>query len=203
MAGDSLMHMGAANLGDYFDGTSPNVGYAERSLGALGIAFINLGNPGETAQQYVAKHTIRAALKQYVSHVWCGYGYNDLTAGRSAALTFADLQAIYGYSADKKNVQAMMPYRSTGAWTLADGSDQTVPAVFGPGGAVDTLNASILANGSVKYTDYRSVAFDLSTHKWLADGTVGKYTPDGIHNSQFTCQTVASSGLIAASTFFR
>ncbi|MCI5078744.1 hypothetical protein [Oricola sp.] len=203
MVGDSLMHRGAANLGDYYDGTSPNVGYAERALGELGVAYINLGVPAETAQQFIASHTIRAAMKSYVSHVWCGYGFNDISNGRTSAQLLADLATIYGYFPDNRIVQAIMPYRSSGAWTLADGSDQTVPTVFTPGNVVGTVNAAVEASSVDGVTDYRSAAFDLTTHKWLADGTVGKYTPDGIHSSQFACQAIASSGLITSTPFFR
>jgi hypothetical protein len=205
MVGDSLMYRGAADFGDFYDGTSPDVGYAERVLGDLGIAYSNCASPAEKAQDFVASSVHRrAALAQHFSHVWCGYGFNDVSASRSQALLMADLATIWALFPNNRIVQAQCSFRSSGAWTLADRSDQTIGPNFAPAALADNVNTAIAAaSGLYGYSNYNAAIFDVSDHKWLADGTPGKYTADGIHYSQFAALEILDSGLITASLFSR
>lgn len=197
--GDSLTCEGAATKGDSFDGTSPYVGFPDRSLGALGIASINCGYPGETAANFAAHHTVRAQLAVYTSHVWSNYGINGPS-------TYAQLQAVWALFPTKRVVQGIVGYEVDSTDSFATPLNQTPKVNYGVGQAIDTLNASIAASTPSQIfavTNGLGAAYDLTTHKWLVDGTAFKYTPDGTHYSQFGAKAVAASGLITAAKFSR
>lgn len=206
--GDSLFEGGAGSQGDAFDGTSYYRGAAERSLAVLGIAMINLGVPGYRADSFVASHDRQILLQESATLMLCDLSSNDNAGGRTGFQINGDLASIWGYFPTKHVVQITMIDKtsSTGNWTAADRSDQTVAAGYGIGQTIDTVNNLILSKPAPlsAFVDYRSVIQSLSDYKWLADGvTAKKYTPDGIHSSTFAAQQVALSGAFTAAQFAR
>ena len=89
--GDSRQEGSAA--GESYTGTSDDIGTIARSLGPY-FAYSNLGKGGDNAYTFLVSNTKRLSLAPYFSHVVCGYGVNDIRAGHSAAVTFADLKSL-------------------------------------------------------------------------------------------------------------
>jgi hypothetical protein len=78
---------------------------------------------------------------------------------------------------------------STGAWNLADGSDQTVSGHLAELIAYNTWirSGGAVAAGFAGYfevADFNEMA-PRNSGKWKADGTTSKYTSDGLHGSTF------------------
>lgn len=93
--GDSIV-MGAADVGDAAAAAHGNMGYfAKAAAGRYPV--VNLGIAGTSAVANLpAAFARRAAAlaKIGVTHVFCDWGVNDLSAGRSAAQIQADIAAI-------------------------------------------------------------------------------------------------------------
>lgn len=171
------------------------VGEWEASFGPL-YGAVNIGTPTDTIQNFLANHTRRFALVPAgVDRFFVQYGINDVSAGRTAAQMYADHTTLLGllragWPGCKVYIMTVAP-RSTGAWTAADGSDQTANAASA---AIDSLNVLILANaaGHDGVYDVSSVArLGTNQDKWNANGTAAKYTGDGLHESAFTNNSYA------------
>lgn len=88
----------------------------------------------------------------------------------------------------KKVIATKITPNTTGAWTLADGSDQAISTA---GAAAPGFNAGLTYSGVLptpldRYTPVNNVT---TTNKWAADGTVKKYTVDGTHLSSYAAYT--------------
>jgi hypothetical protein len=187
LLGDSKV----AGVGDTVSTTTSAVGELARSFGN-DFAYINLGFTGTTAAQIVAQGASgpRVLAGLYCSHVICELGVNDLPRG--AAPILADLQTIRGFFPGRPFVQSTITPKTTGAWTLADGSDQTVTAQES---SRVSLNASIRAipsgfAGFLEIADQVESARD--SGKWKAPG----YTADGLHETPTGYLAIQNSGAI-------
>lgn len=199
LTGDSRV----AGLNDTFSDATGDKGELARAIGPL-MAYINMGVPSDQAQKFVASHARRQALLAYVTTQVIEYGINDLaTGGRSDAQIRADLLSIAGYAPGKRNILCTMPPSTTGAWTLANGSDQTVKSFEASRVSNNDWRRTVPAgfNGCFEIADV--VESSRNSGKWKADGTPAKYTSDGVHESNFACQAIRDSGAIVPSLLTR
>lgn len=188
-------------------------GWFQRGLASVNGAampYIRMAIPSERGQTF-ASGTRRQQLFQYLTHVICNYGTNDLGAARTGAATLTDLRAIWtaAKAAGVQRVeQAPILPRTAGAWTLADGSDQTYVAGFEPSSPTykSGLNASILANVGANGLDATldftpDVQLSGNPDKFDANGVAGFATADGLHPSTAKHATMATRFNTRAATW--
>jgi hypothetical protein len=88
-------------------------------------AYCNVGCPTDTAAKFVTAHTLRAALKQYHTHVHIQYGINDLNAGTTAAALETSLVTICGYFTGMKISANTLSPQCTSTDAFATQANQT------------------------------------------------------------------------------
>lgn len=195
--------------------SSLTYGFISRAARALGYPIVKIAKGNETANNFatLSGRKYRMALLDGCTHAFCGYGTNDLVGnGRTAAQVQADMVTIWK-ALDALGIyvcQATVPPRSTGAWTLVDGSDQTASGAAGStdpvrlaavngwlraGAPLDPVALTPVAVGTAgavligssahpcnQIFDFNSYCdLGVDTAKWKADGTAGRYTTDGTH----------------------
>jgi hypothetical protein len=182
-----------AGVGDTAD-ASLDRGQFARSIGPS-YGYINAGCGGDRQYQWLLSNAKRLSLAQYCSHVLNGYGINDLTVSHSGATVYTDIQSAEALFPGKLMWVATVSPHSTGAWTLADGSDQTVGTENAQRVA---LNASIRARSRfLEIADQVESARD--SGKWQAPGI----TADGLHATQTGYLAIKNSGAINTAAFVR
>lgn len=175
-----------AGRNDLADATGDQ-GELSRALGGS-FGYMNLAVVGEHAWEFSASCTLRKALLPYCSHVIVGHGINDVVEGASLATIQSRVQAVAALAAPRPVYAITLSPYSTGAWTAADGSDQTIRSdntvrvnynnwLRGP------LPAGF--NGFLEVAD--SVELSRDVGKWKAPG----YTDDGLHELTFGNQQVS------------
>jgi hypothetical protein len=177
--------------------SSGDMGIICRSIGPS-YGYVNAGVNSDTVSGFVASHTNRVAIADYCSHVIAEGPTND---DISVPATYqGNLQSMWGYFKGKgKKVYAVTcdPV-TTGAWTLANQTDQTVSRNY-----ESSVNPYLRANpGPLSGVfDITRVTATGVANKWLADGTVAKYTDDGIHETQFTNLAIQTAKVIDPTVF--
>lgn len=168
-------------------------GILGRALGAY-CGYSNCGQGGSTALQFLSTgdRTLRMEASYYCSHVVFGGLINDLN---SAAAPSAPVVAGYATSVaalfNRLVYGATVTPYTTGAWTAADGSDQTLFNVNTFAARRTAYNALVRA-GISGYTNFFDVAAGCALGglgddtKWYADGTANfmfqtAASPDGLH----------------------
>jgi hypothetical protein len=180
------------------------MGEVFRSIGHL-LPYTNCGCETDTIQQFNAFPTFRSNLAQYHTHVHFEYGVNDLTAGRTAAVIQAALQAGYALFPTKKISQSTIPpvTASTDTWlTLAN---QTT-AGTNPQRVI--LNNWIRTKPSPLWA-YFEVADAVESARdsglWKAPtGSTGIYSPvtgDGTHETPYGYSLIQLSNAIDPTLF--
>ncbi|KQN11545.1 hypothetical protein ASE89_14245 [Sphingomonas sp. Leaf30] len=174
-----------------------NHGYIEEAIGNK-FGVINVGSYGDTASSFAngANSEKRRALRKYTSlPPIVEYGCNDVNGSTSASSIINNLNTVGAFFSDTGYYRTTITSRSSGAWTLADGSDQTVPTNFLPGGKFDTVQAAIKAvlPNCLGVFDPVPAVFDTTTNKWLADGTTNKNVIDGVHPSPVAVSAMAAA----------
>lgn len=156
------------------------------------VGTINAGVGGDQNSSWIGlPHAGVLELAQYASHVVVTKGTNEFNNHgaftASMALGYA-LRTAPFFNGTRQTWMTITP-RTTGAWTLADGSDQTIPSLYSAGRA--TYNSGILSafNG---YARGALVQLAGDANKLAANGTTAWCSNDGIHLLR-NCQ-----GLIAA-----
>jgi hypothetical protein len=182
-----------AGLKDVYTANNGDLGIAARSIGPS-FGYIQAGIPSDTVPNFIASHTNRVALSQYVSHV-IAEGPTNNAAGTSNG----QLQQYWGFFPPNGNqvfaITCDPETTSSDSW--ATSGNQTVSVNYSTVNAfMNTLPLPILRS------------FDITTvtataNKWNVDGTANKWTADGIHESQFTNLQIQASGVILASAFYR
>lgn len=175
--GDSRM-VGATDTTDASGDTGPEA----RAFGQY-WSYINCGMSGEAALDATTA-TGRIALAKFCTHVVCEYGYWDVQLAESIAQIFADYQALKTAMSPREFIQQTITPQTTGAWTLVDHSDQTLTA---EASARNALNAAIRADHTVidRVFDFQPLVSDAAGF-WFANGTPQKFTPDGLHETQYS-----------------
>jgi hypothetical protein len=185
--GDSRAHYQADTIDSAGD-----LGEICRSIGPY-FGYQNLSKRSRSPAQWNASHSLQVARLAHVSHIINQLGVNGmLNEGKTAAQTQTELLALYAsLPAGKKVFQSTITPRSTGAWTAADGSDQTA----GLQPQLSQVNDWIRAN-TAGITGYFEVADAVesarNSGKWKAPG----YTGDGLHAVQAGMLAIKNSGAI-------
>ena len=173
-------------------------GLANAGGAGVPLASCNIANRGETAALFLADSKRRAMFK-YATHVVSNYGTNDLATATTAASALVSIGQIFTYAKGQgvsHCVQAGIIPRTTGAWTLADGSDQVYFNTNGFDAKRVAFNADAAAQTITdqdQYLDHFTGLITLGTDvkKWLADGVAQKYTADGTHPTPLGHRTMA------------
>jgi hypothetical protein len=188
----SVAILGDSRQAGYGDSPSANQGEVGKAIGDS-VAYIDLGCASDHAHGFVASHSRRVALANFCTHVVCGYGGGDiLLSTYTAAQTEANIQTIRGYFS-QPFFQTTLPPITTGAWNLADHSDQTL----GSTNSVrvefnDWVRSGPTGITPIEITDYVESSRD--SGYWKHNG----YTTDGTHETAFgNSQIVISSSLFA------
>ncbi len=106
------------------------IGQGERIVGRTGLPFINLAFASDSAVNFTQVLAPRRIdLLKYVTDGFCAYGINDIGVGSASGMNNR-MRAIklLPNLAGKSFQGCTLPPITTGAWSLADGSDQTVTA---------------------------------------------------------------------------
>lgn len=200
-------------------GTSIQMGFRETALGGLGFGdkgvisrcvgpyfgYANIAQGGASVTNFLTAgtSTLRQALQKYFTHVITDHGVNDiLNANINAPVIASRLTQMAALFPGKSLwVTTCLP-RTSGAWTLADGSDQTAYTLNQWNTRRTALN-DMIKSGIGGYAGH----FDLSSAaelpgdstKWYADGSTnfmfGPYTPaDGLHPGRAGGERIRASG---------
>lgn len=151
--------------------------------------FVSFGTPGETAAQFTATNAARriAFINKYCTHVICEHGINGFT---TSAAMYTLVQAIWTIfrNLGKKVYAGTLTPNTTGAFVLADGSDQTAAA----NSAEIVVYNTLLLNQDITdgVVDIASLAQNAADpQKWKAPG----YTTDGLHETSLANQIYSRS----------
>lgn len=187
-----------AGLNDTFSDASGDKGELARAIGPT-MAYINAGVPSDQAQKFVASNARRRELAAFCSAVPVEYGINDLAGGRSDGNIRTDLLTIGGYFPGKKLPLCTMPPSTTGAWTLADGSDQTVKSFEASRVSNNDWRRTVPAPFTACYEIADVVEISRNNGKWKAPN----YTGDGVHESNNACIVIRDSGAVSLAQMAR
>lgn len=217
-----MMHVANITKPSIYIGTSSlNLGYRDTALGGLGFGdkgiiarslgpyfgYANFSQGGASVGNFLTagRSTLRQQMMRYFSHIVIDGGVNDILNDNVDANTIAArLAAFATLFPDQQCWNTTVMPRTTGAWTLADGSDQTVYTTNNWHTRRPALNTLIRSgiNGFQGYFDV-SAAVELPTDsaKWYADGTpyymFQPYTtPDGLHPGRNGGERVRLQGVI-------
>lgn len=187
-----------------------NKGIAMRAVaGSYGVT--NCAHGSSTAAQFLTPANVvnRMSILQYTSHIELSHGVNDIT-GATAVQTAGYLASIIALFPGKPVFVHTLVPRTTGAWTLADGSDQ---AAHSSGSERTALNALIRAGiaGAAGYRDAGAAASlggAGNDVKWYADGSTNYMfqaaTPaDGLHPGTQGESYLLASGFLNPATISR
>jgi hypothetical protein len=179
---------GSGYLGDNLGSGGPWV-RAAGNVHNRGIPWINFGRVGSSPPAVPnTTYAKRFQVMKYATQVCVLWGSNAILNNVATATTVftnltATTAAIAALGIKYITVHKVLP-RTTGAWTLADGSDQTAAVGFTSGAARDTLNTSIGSsvgsNGITHLFDVNpTVQLGSDATKWNADGVASEWTSDG------------------------
>lgn len=173
---------------------SGDSGEVARSIGG-NFGYICTAMSGESAQGFWGQGNVRRSLRQYVSHVICNFGINDLHSG---GFTLANMQTLYpniwaGLGAPAFPVyQLTLPpvTTSTDGWTTV--ANQTVA---GYEAIRVSVNNWIRTQGDIQLAGIFDITLALESArdsgKWLPG-----YVNDGIHENATAANAIVSSGAI-------
>lgn len=184
-------------------------GIVARSIGGV-FAYTKIAQGGSRLAHFLveANRTVRMRLAPYFSHVIIDGPTNDLGGGGyTPAQVVASMQAFAALFPGKVIFGGTVLPRTTGAWTAADGSDQTTSTINNWATNEPALNALIRAGvtGYAGYFDYNAAArLGSNELRWHADGsTAALMTADGLHPSTYGSQRVRSQGVVNTAVILR
>lgn len=164
---------------------SGDLGEWARALGPT-YAYANWAVSGSRMSTAVSNYSKRRALAATLgfTDICCSLGINDYNSGATAAVVEANMATFRAQWVQRFYTGTMAP-RTTGTWTAADHSDQTLDAnnaqrVLGNNSRRALASG---ATGNVELADFAEFSRDIGY--WKADGTAGKYTVDGLHQTAF------------------
>ena len=168
------------------------------------VPYTNVGCESDTIQQFVASHTLRAALAADHQYVHFQYGINDITAGRTAATIEGQLTTAYGYFPTWKVSQSTIPPKTSSSDSWATATNQTVDSFNGTRTA---LNDWIRTKPSplwqyFEVADVMETARNSGIWKNVGDGSAtAAMTGDGTHETPYAYNLVKYSGAINTALF--
>ncbi|KQP39671.1 hypothetical protein ASF44_08035 [Pseudorhodoferax sp. Leaf274] len=188
---------------DSYGDATGDLGVVARSIGP-NFGYIHVGKHSDGADKFIASSTRRRELMQYVSHIICEYGINDVVgAGRTWTQLQASLNTIHGYFPDKPVWQTTLnPWTtSSDSWATTAGQTKGAWAT-----RYDEVNAGIRAGGvgAGRVFDIASIAESaIGSGLWRVNGTANYATNDGAHETFAMNILIKNSGIIPASAFTR
>lgn len=199
LVGDSRL----VGSGETFNALFYYRGHVQRIIGPT-HAYMCVASFSDQLQWAVASYTQRNLLLQYVSHIVCDYGYNDMqTGGQTPANTLSKLQTLYGFSniVGKKIWQMTLEPGATSTDAFITEANQT--PVTSNANRI-SFNASLRAGiasvqGIIDWTGPVEESFTTSG-VWQAPTGTGTPVPtsaittDGVHLNTFGCLRVQSIG---------
>jgi hypothetical protein len=175
-----------------------NMGEIARSTGSA-APVLSLAVSGSTLQNYLGSHTLKDQVLAWVTHIATDYtGINDITvANRTGAQVVTDMGTFAAlYSATKPVyfvTSAPLSTSTDGFATTANQTATTFNAQLTI--AAEAVRAGI--SGASGYFDVRALlSTGRNTDVWLADGTAGKWTGDGIHETTYANKMIQASGIV-------
>lgn len=209
-------------------GTSLQMGFRETSRGGLGFGdkgimsrcigpyfgYANVAQGGASANNFLTagRSDLRQALKKYFTHTVNDFPVNEiLNENVNAPVIASRLTRIAALFPDQANFLTTTLPRTTGAWTLADGSDQTVYTVNSWATRRPAINALIKAGigGYAGFFDTSSAAeLGSNSEKWFADGSASFMfapygSPDGLHLGRQGAERIRAAGVFDPTMFLR
>lgn len=201
---------GSGTVGDTRGDRYGRLAWAERYLGGrLNLPYANISKATDRAQHHVtlANTARRRALAAILNPTGILYAlsHNDFAGGRSAAQLAADTHA--DIAAFRAAIGSNVPWIActgtpftTGAWTAADGSDQTLVAgISGPGSTqFANFHNNYVRNGAMGQAGFLEVGAQVEigapdSGKWLGDGVTPKlYCTDGTHPTSDAALRIAN-----------
>jgi len=193
--GDSQVGMGSSNYGAT-DGQIPthNRGHLPYTVANAGFDYVNIGLGGDQWETRLYDMQMQREIIASCTGVIDAYGINSFNnKGQSAAATPLTLaQRALPYYNGKKVIHATTTPQTTGAWTLADGSDQAVKSYAA---ALVAYNAGLTFGGMLPAPIDVYSALQGATNKWVANGTVKYASVDGLHVSKVGVTTIVPAAL--------
>ena len=184
--GDSM----AALTLDNIDDPTGFFGLMDRSIGPH-FPFVNNASPGQQLINFVANHGKRIARAANCSVILGQVARNDFNAGRTAAQMIALVEGFAAQFPDKPVLYTTTTPDTLGAWSLPDGSDQTVTSWETHRIAFNRALRSFAVAGIADYIDVAKVMeTSFEGGKWYAGDT-----PDGIHPSVQGFHRIRDSGV--------
>lgn len=190
----------ARGANDIVTDLSGDIGDVARSIGK-GFGYSVLATAGASLSGYLNSRTFRDQLAQYASHIWNGYGINDLNGGgQTAAVAAASRVTFAALYPTKVVVGQTLPPFTTSTDSFATVANQSVTLA-----TVAALNALIRTGiaGEAFYYDLADAVDPLRANKWpverslvAASGTAGFGTSDGLHESAALNEIIRNRGAI-------
>lgn len=166
---------------------SGDAGILARSVGALGLGYVNGGVSSDRASFYIASHAKREQIFAYASHRLIALGINDIVSA-SAATVLANLKTIQGYSSQPSWLCTIDP-RTT---------DNTNTVTHSTNASRIALNDLIRAEPS--YLEIADIMENGRNGGLWADTS---YQADGLHELAAGNLVIQASGVIHAGLFTR
>lgn len=195
--GDSI----ATGTGDTVDNASGAIGYPARGL--VSVHGFSMPWLWETvgsdlfSENLLTNAPLKRALWQYVTHLICELGTNDIAAATSLAtmqgyatgIWQAAKRVIGPYGKPLTVAQCLMTPRTTSTDSWATAANQTPVAGFAVGGVRDQFNAWVktqVGGGLLDaFVDPNQYVEDPAVPGvWLTNGTPNVPTIDGLHPTQ-------------------
>lgn len=186
-------------------GTGPTEGqFADHNRGMIAsavgstYAYINASQGGESVEQSLFSTKLRRDLLVYCTDVIYAQGINSWNnKNNSNANVDVLTQRLMPLFNGKRVTFATTTPRTTGAWTLADATDQTAASYAA---SLITYNTTTLPGyGWAGPLDKFAVTrHPTATSKYNADGTTNRFTGDGLHPTKYVITTALDAATRAA-----
>lgn len=171
-------------------------GVLDPSLGPS-VGIVNGGVAAISLQYWLTGNARQIEMAGYASSFISEFGINDMNNGRTAAQIIANQQLLAAL-VGKPTFLTTLPPWTTGAWTLADGSDQTVKSFEAQRVAYNTAVRAGIAGIAGYFEIADQVESARNSGKWKAPG----YTTDGIHESSTANEAIRASGAVSAAVLY-
>lgn len=174
------------------------VGQITRSL-FPSIAFINCSTPSERASTLAVTNTLRCGLSQFVTHVICQLGVNDIGNSRTAAQALADMQTIRAACQSRKFYGATIPPVTTSSDSWATAQNQT-PAAYEYQRVLLNTSLRAIPSGFAGYFETADpVESSRNSGRWKSPG----FTSDGVHGTTTAYAAIQAAGVITPANLLR
>lgn len=159
-------------------------------------AYVLVGVGADQWTTALWNYANRLDLARHATVIIDEYGINEfVNKGQSAATYPLAMKARAAPMwSGKKVIYTTITPRTTGTWTSADGSDQTL-ASFST--VIPTYNAGLTVNGAAPLDRFSTLQNTTTANKWVANGTAKYGTVDGLHLSTIAMYTLMPANAAA------